>query len=91
MVPLVILIQGLSLTLHVYVQLHVYARVTLKISKGKAIYFITNKDIWGFWLDIFFKKFCFLTNKYGRPASTETTNLVINAYFIGTRSLCHTI
>ena len=36
-----------------------------------------------FWLDIFFKKFCFLTNKYGRPASTETTSLVINAYFIG--------
>ena len=31
------------------------------------------------WLEIFFKKFCFLTNKYGRPASAETTSLVINA------------
>ena len=35
-----------------------------------------------FWLDIFLKSpALFLTNKYGRLSHTETTSLVINAYY----------
>ena len=49
-----------------------------------SYFILLQTKIWGvFWLDIFFKKFCFLTNKYRHPASTETTSLVINAHFIG--------
>ena len=57
----------------------------LKSSKGKAIFFIINEDMGGFLVRYIFQKvlLLFLTNKYGRPASTETTSLVINPYFIG--------
>ena len=45
----------------------------------------------GFLVRNIFKNFCFLTNKYGRPASTETTSIVINAYFIGNaQEVCST-
>ena len=105
MVISVILIHGLSLTLHVYeflcffymdlyslrnklicINWNVFISSSLEflIAVKERQFILLQTKIWGFfWLDIFFKKFCFLTNIYGRPASTETTSLVINAYFIG--------
>ena len=79
MVILVILIHGLSLTLHVYgffsnafafvglYQLKRFHQLQLKIlksSKGKAIYFITNKDMRGFLARyMFLKSSAFVSNK----------------------------
>ena len=56
----------------------------LKAGKGKAIYYITNKDIRGFFCWLYLRKSCpFVSNKEIRgSASTETTSLVINAYLI---------